>query len=164
MTLESRHWAWLCQGYWRYRSLIDWLEWFHISMVWPSYNCGNDFLTFTWPSDSLCKSWSDIDVTFTWPWYLYDCTWPWCDLKSPWCCRPTTMVWYMDSKMIFVRLYMTLMRVLHNLGFVLVWPSHDLHMTLYGLDMTWVWPSCDPLDNERLTLVMELHDLWCCGG
>ena len=21
----SRHWAWFCQGYWRYRSLIDWL-------------------------------------------------------------------------------------------------------------------------------------------
>ena len=20
----SRHWAWLCRGYWRYRSLIDW--------------------------------------------------------------------------------------------------------------------------------------------
>ena len=25
MIRLSRHWAWLCRGYWRYRSLIDWL-------------------------------------------------------------------------------------------------------------------------------------------
>ena len=31
LTWLSRYWAWLCRGYWRYRSLIDWLiDWFRL--------------------------------------------------------------------------------------------------------------------------------------
>ena len=32
----SRHWAWLCQGYWCYRSLIDWLIVLTIISTWFS--------------------------------------------------------------------------------------------------------------------------------
>ena len=41
----SRHWAWLRWRYWRYRSLIDWLIWFHskqtktIRWGWRLWEC-----------------------------------------------------------------------------------------------------------------------------
>ena len=36
MMWLSRHWAWLCLGYWHYRSLIDWLK---MGIQWQLSRC-----------------------------------------------------------------------------------------------------------------------------
>ena len=63
LGFQSRHWAWLRRGYWRYRNLIDWL-------VATMHHCCLRFLLF-----SIYSLWSNclivVDITSN---YILDST------------------------------------------------------------------------------------------
>ena len=68
----SRHWAWLCQGYWRYRNLFDWLiDW--------------------WTFFALCMCLKHILSSL-------HCCCCWCYDQSPWIIYMHTSGWPMNSQ------------------------------------------------------------------
>ena len=66
----SRHWAWLCRGYWRYRSLIDWLIVYEICCEsgWLDRQC--DAISTPWyvACEAARLKWQDL----LWPLYLLE--------------------------------------------------------------------------------------------